>query len=276
MGRRWAEIAYYLLLSIPLIYFGMLFLYAAIYYGSYYQGLSRIPFDFASLFAGAVLSLLPIATYLHLARIKHSLQQKLKEEQARRDEVEKNVSTLIETHKTQYRSLMAEFLATQLAEKLLNSELFSDLQQSDQIIKVRQLSGAYSGAQVYSFCRRKNSIPHILKVAEAGEIENEYQKFKEYVAEKLLIGPEGCRHYAWGSYAGLEYSLNWSQDNCEHLTFQDIYQACLYENTNPPVEIATIPEIIHRFFSELQQPTNWWQPEAINVPRPVNIYEELG
>ncbi|MEW5956618.1 MAG: hypothetical protein AB1801_02760 [Chloroflexota bacterium] len=246
MRLRLADISYYLLISIPIVYVGMLFVYVRLKFDRYDANWLEIPFGFLALVMEALLSAAALVILYKMAtREKQTLKQN-------------------------HRNLITEFLVSSNLTRVFTSDLYRDLQKSGRIAKVEKLTGGYSGAQVYSIYRQGNHLPDILKMAEVDEIKNEYQKFTDYVVDQLSIAPRTSIQYPWGNHAGLEYDLNWRQQASDHLTFLEIYKECLYEQPQPPVDINTIEKTIReRLFRELQVSWNWLSLGRDNV----NIYE---
>jgi hypothetical protein len=269
MPLKLKDATYYLPLSIPIAYFGMLFIYASAYYASYYGGLTQVPFDFYSLLVGSILSVTALGiVYMITAQDRQTLQRSL-------EEAKKQLVRERQNH----RNLVAKFLVTQDLTSLFTSNLFEDLQKGGGIEeenKVKKLTGGYSGAQVYLFYRKESRVPYILKVDDLEEINNEYQKFTEHVRKEdgrviLPLGPSECREYLWGDYGGLGNSFARDDLKSEYLTFMEIYKACLDEQARSRVDIGTIERIIkERLFIELAAAWGWTEVGLDFL----NIYEQ--
>jgi hypothetical protein len=271
------NLPYYILLSIPLLYTGMLFLKAFIYYHRYFGALPQIPFGFYSLLGGAILSVAALrATYIIVEQGRQKLQSRLID---------------CENHRLQERqedqSLIAEFLVTQKLGKIFNSNLFEDLQKAGAIEEaeegeekggkrgIKSLTGGYSGAKTFFFYRAGDNVPDVLKMATKEEIENEYEKFTTHVKTVagrtvLPIGPSECQMYLRGAYGGLEYNFVQDALDNEYLTFMELYRAGLDDNHQIQIEISTIQKAIYRLFDNLNGAWKWKNLDL----RTLNIYEQ--
>lgn len=232
----------WILVIMPFAYVGVL-LYRAWLYRPYYDdSLFLVPFDFTAVMLGFLISILVLLL----------------------------IAAILNSRVARHRNMILEHLGTGEAAHLFNSDLFAELSAGQTLEAFEELGGGYSGARVFKFRRQGSNVPHILKLSSREEIENEYQKFRQYVRpdEKMVIlnsSPEWGKAYTdWGSFAVLEYRFAQANATGEMWTFGRLYRQC----ANGRVRIETIESIIENLFAELIEDWRW---STANLAR-VNLY----
>ena len=137
MRRKLMDVMYYLPLSIPIAYFGMLFVYAFVYYRSYYGGLTQVPFDLYTLLVGNILSAAALLTvYVMTGQERKALARKHHNELA--------------TAAQKMEELQTQLISVTQENQTFHSQLATAIEEK-QVLQT-QLTTAIRGKQALQIC----------------------------------------------------------------------------------------------------------------------------